>query len=120
MKAVVRITIGIGLLMCGRAVPARQDLASQPSTAPASVGESSELTGRTPTSPGPIGPEVRKGYAAAFRDLYEHLGKVYPSFAIKGIDWPKVGRELLPLRRGRTDGGAVRPAGRGAGGAAGG
>ena len=41
-------------------------------------------------------PEVRRGYVATFRDLYEHLGKVYPSFAIKGIDWPKVGRELLP------------------------
>ena len=39
---------------------------------------------------------MRKGYVTAFRDLYDHLGKVYPSFAIKGIDWEKVGRELLP------------------------
>ncbi len=39
---------------------------------------------------------MRKGYVADFRALYEHLGKVYPSFAIKGIDWAKVGRELLP------------------------
>ena len=55
-----------------------------------------ELTGRTPPGSGAVGPDVRKGYVTAFRDLYEHLGKVYPSFAIKGIDWEQVGRELLP------------------------
>jgi RNA polymerase sigma factor (sigma-70 family) len=55
-----------------------------------------ELTGRTPPGVEPVGPEVRKGYAAAFRDLYEHLGRVYPSLALKGIDWGQVGRELLP------------------------
>jgi RNA polymerase sigma factor (sigma-70 family) len=55
-----------------------------------------DLTGRIPPGSGTVSPEVRKGYVAAFRDLHEHLGKVYPSFAIKGIDWAKVGRELLP------------------------
>ena len=55
-----------------------------------------DLTEQTPPATGTSGPEVRKEYVAAFRDLYEHLGKVYPSFAIKGIDWAKVGRELLP------------------------
>ena len=55
-----------------------------------------ELTGRTPPASGPASPEVRKAYVKAFRDLYDHLGKVYPSFAIKGIDWAQVGRELLP------------------------
>ena len=54
-----------------------------------------EMTGRTP--PGDASdPETRAGYAKALRDLYEHLGKVYPCFGIKGIDWDKVGRELLP------------------------
>lgn len=55
-----------------------------------------ELTGRTPPNVQAASPEVRKGYVRAFRDLYEHLGKVYPSFAVKGIDWLQVGRELLP------------------------
>jgi C-terminal processing protease CtpA/Prc len=35
-------------------------------------------------------------YAQAFGDLYDHIGKVYPCFEMKGIDWPKVGGELLP------------------------
>jgi RNA polymerase sigma factor (sigma-70 family) len=55
-----------------------------------------ELTGRTPPGLAAASTEVRKGYVVAFRDLYEHLGKFYPSFAIKGIDWTQVGRELLP------------------------
>jgi carboxyl-terminal processing protease len=54
------------------------------------------LTGRIAPGSESVGPEVRKGYAAAFRDLYRHLGTVYPCFAIKGIDWANVGRELLP------------------------
>ena len=69
---------------------------ADPARAQAARAIYKELTARTPTSSGPNGPEVRRGYVATFRDLYEHLGKVYPSFAIKGIDWPKVGRELLP------------------------
>ena len=59
-----------------------------------------DVTGRTPPNLGPASPDVRKGYAAAFRDLYDHLGRVYPCFALKGIDWERVGRELLP----RVDG----------------
>jgi C-terminal processing protease CtpA/Prc len=35
-------------------------------------------------------------YAAAFKDLYDHLGKVYPCFEMKKIDWTKVGDELIP------------------------
>jgi C-terminal processing protease CtpA/Prc len=35
-------------------------------------------------------------YSEAFRDLYNTLGKQYPCFALKGIDWEAVGRELLP------------------------
>ncbi|HEX8522111.1 MAG TPA: S41 family peptidase [Tepidisphaeraceae bacterium] len=35
-------------------------------------------------------------YAEPFKDLYDHLGKVYPCFEMKGIDWKKVGEELLP------------------------
>jgi len=33
---------------------------------------------------------------AAFRDLYEVLGKAYGCFELKGIDWHAVGREFLP------------------------
>jgi C-terminal processing protease CtpA/Prc len=33
---------------------------------------------------------------AAFKDLYDHLGQVYPCFEMKHIDWKKVGDELLP------------------------
>lgn len=36
-------------------------------------------------------------YAEVLRDLHAHLGQRYPAFAIKGIDWKKVGDELLPL-----------------------
>ncbi len=35
-------------------------------------------------------------YAEAFRDLYDTLGRRYPCFALKGIDWGAVGEELLP------------------------
>lgn len=35
-------------------------------------------------------------YEAAFRDLYETLGRRYPNFELKGIDWKAVGNELLP------------------------
>lgn len=35
-------------------------------------------------------------YEQAFRDLYETVGRKYPCFEMKGIDWAKVGRELLP------------------------
>lgn len=35
-------------------------------------------------------------YAEAFRDLYDTLGRRYPCFALKGIDWAAVGDELLP------------------------
>ena len=37
------------------------------------------------------------GYDDALRELHAHLGRVYPAFKIKGIDWDKVGGELLPL-----------------------
>jgi carboxyl-terminal processing protease len=40
-----------------------------------------------------VGPGV---YEEAFADLYEVLGREYPCFAIKGIDWKAVGKELLP------------------------
>ncbi len=36
------------------------------------------------------------GYAEAFQDLYDHLGRRYPCFAMKRIDWKKVGGDLLP------------------------
>ena len=55
-----------------------------------------ELTGRTPPGSGAVGPAVRQGYVKAFHDLYEHLGKVYPSFAIKGIDWCRSDMSCCP------------------------
>lgn len=39
---------------------------------------------------------ARTDYAEAFQDLYNHLGHRYPCFKLKGIDWKKVGDELLP------------------------
>lgn len=42
----------------------------------------------------PAGSDVT--YAQAFEDLYLHLGKRYPNFELKGIDWEAVGRELGP------------------------
>jgi carboxyl-terminal processing protease len=35
-------------------------------------------------------------YAEAFRDLYRQLGRSYPCFQLKDIDWQAVGDELLP------------------------
>lgn len=35
-------------------------------------------------------------YDEAFRDLYDTLGRNYPCFSLKGIDWERVGHELLP------------------------
>ena len=39
------------------------------------------------------------GYEDVLRELHTYLGNRYPSFAIKGIDWKKVGDELLPLAK---------------------
>jgi C-terminal processing protease CtpA/Prc len=35
-------------------------------------------------------------YEGTFTDLYNVLGKTYPCFELKGIDWQAVGDELLP------------------------
>ncbi|MHC4715296.1 MAG: hypothetical protein ACYTAN_18835, partial [Planctomycetota bacterium] len=35
-------------------------------------------------------------YEVAFADLHDTLGRQYPCFALKGIDWKAVGDELLP------------------------
>ena len=35
-------------------------------------------------------------YEEAFRDLYQTLGREYPCFSLKAIDWTAVGKELLP------------------------
>ena len=42
------------------------------------------------------GKPVPTNYSAAFRALYDHLAVTYPEFELKRIDWPAVGRELLP------------------------
>jgi C-terminal processing protease CtpA/Prc len=35
-------------------------------------------------------------YSQALRDLHQHIGRVYPCFEMKQIDWKTVGDELLP------------------------
>ena len=43
-------------------------------------------------------------YTEALRDLYDQLGRHYPCFELKGIDWQGVGDELLPrAEKVRTD-----------------
>jgi C-terminal processing protease CtpA/Prc len=51
-----------------------------------------DLTGSDPPDDvKPAGP-----YERPFTDLYVFLGRSYPNFRMKGIDWAGVGRELLP------------------------
>jgi C-terminal processing protease CtpA/Prc len=63
------------------------------------------MAGREPPpEAGDPAPPPGGKYAEAFRDLYDHLAMAYPNFALKGIDWPKVGEELLPLaEQAKTD-----------------
>lgn len=43
-------------------------------------------------------------YEESLTELYETLGREYPAFDLKGIDWKQVGEELLPrAKRVRTD-----------------
>lgn len=35
-------------------------------------------------------------YEEAFVDIYTTMGRVYPAFEIKGVDWQSVGNDLLP------------------------
>ena len=43
------------------------------------------------------------GFEAAFKELHEALGREYPCFELKKIDWPAVGAELLPRAKGVKD-----------------
>lgn len=54
------------------------------------------LAGRMPPGDVATSPDDRRGYVAAFRALHDELKAKYPMFALKGIDWDAVGRELLP------------------------
>lgn len=92
----MRVAVGIAIVLgffAAAGLQARQDPGKSP--APARAIDK-EITGRTPPGLQKGDPATRKGYAEAFRDLHEHLGKVYPNFAMKGIDWAEVGKELLP------------------------
>jgi RNA polymerase sigma factor (sigma-70 family) len=63
-----------------------------------------DLTGKEPPPVGDVPTPPAGTHAGAFRDLYDHLARAYPNFALKGIDWPKVGEELMPLAaRASTD-----------------
>jgi len=43
-------------------------------------------------------------YEAAFHDLHQVLGRKYPCFVLKRIDWPEVGKEFLPrVKKVETD-----------------
>ncbi len=58
-----------------------------------------EIAGQARRAISRIAPETiveDVSYAEAFRDLYDTLGRRYPCFALKGIDWAAVGDELLP------------------------
>jgi C-terminal processing protease CtpA/Prc len=55
-----------------------------------------QLAGRSAPGVERSDAQTRKGYVSAFRELHQHLGQAYPNFALKGIDWQKVGRELFP------------------------
>ncbi len=68
----------------------------------------------------PSAPRSRKGYVAAFRDLYEHLGKVYPELRHQGDRLGEGRPRAAPSLRNARDRATVRPVGRGVGGAAGG
>jgi carboxyl-terminal processing protease len=48
---------------------------------------------RAATRPASVSPDT---YAAAFQQLYDHLGQVYPNFQMKGINWKAVGGQLMP------------------------
>jgi C-terminal processing protease CtpA/Prc len=69
---------------------------------PASAGRALKLyrdvVGRDPPGVGQFAglDAAAKNYEQTFRDLYEYLGRNYPNFALKSIDWKKVGDELLP------------------------
>lgn len=63
---------------------------------PQEIAEIRHIADAASTQPAPAGPET---YAAAFEQLYDHLGAVYPNFEMKGIDWKAVGDELLPRSR---------------------
>jgi parallel beta-helix repeat protein len=41
-------------------------------------------------------PQQKAAYVEAFTDLYNVLGREYPCFELKNIDWKAVGEELLP------------------------
>jgi len=43
--------------------------------------------------------DAEVSYEYAFRDLHQCLGRKYPCFELKGIDWKAVGDELFPRAR---------------------
>ncbi|MHC5543045.1 hypothetical protein ACYOEI_32895, partial [Singulisphaera rosea] len=55
-----------------------------------------EITGRNTPLESKGEPVSRAKDVQAFQDLFDYLGQAYPNFKMKGIDWPKVGRELIP------------------------
>ena len=55
-----------------------------------------DLTGHAPPGDPADDPAAQGLGAKAFWDLYEALGRTYPNFAMKGIDWNAVGREFRP------------------------
>jgi C-terminal processing protease CtpA/Prc len=62
------------------------------------------MTGRSPDGEPKSDPATQAAYTKALHDLHEHLRRVYPNFQSKGIDWDKVGQELLaPVAGARTE-----------------
>jgi carboxyl-terminal processing protease len=56
------------------------------------------LLASVPDGPDAIGQTIapRVDYAGAFLELYTTLGRRYPAFELKGIDWAAVGERLVP------------------------
>ena len=55
-----------------------------------------DITGRSPDGEARSDPATEAAYSKALLDLHDHLGRVYPNFQSKRIDWGKVGHELIP------------------------
>lgn len=53
--------------------------------------------GKRPQPMPPPANVSKDSYAHSLYELHRELGAHYPCFELKGIDWAKVGRELLPL-----------------------
>jgi RNA polymerase sigma factor (sigma-70 family) len=63
-----------------------------------------DMIGRSPDGEPRSDPAIQAGYTKTIRELHDYLGRTYPNFQLKQIEWEKVGRELIPRAAGvRTE-----------------